>query len=84
MLVVVAQATASRLGRSVFKSKPPVTAHWKPLFAPDLRMLEVLSKFVGSKLVTKMNIVGGKLSLPGKGNHSEFKSSKPLAVLMAA
>ena len=62
--VVVAQATASRLGRSVFKSKPPITATWKPLFALDLRVLEVLSKFVGSKLVTKMSIVGLKLLVP--------------------
>ena len=64
MLVVVAQAIASRLGRSVFKSKLPVTVNWKPPFAPDLRMLDVLSKFVGSKLVTKMSIVGGKLFVP--------------------
>ena len=84
LLVVVAQAAASRLGRSVFKSKPPITATWKPLCAPDLRMLEVLSKFVESNLVTKMSIVGWKLFEPLKGNHSEFKSSKPLAVLMAA
>ena len=64
LLVVVAQAAASRLGRSVFKSKPRITATWKPLFSPDLPMLEVLSKFVGFKLVTKMSIVGWELFVP--------------------
>ena len=84
LLVVLAQAAASRLGRSVFKSKPPITATWKPLCAPYPRMLEALSKFVESKLVTKMSIVGWKLFVRLKGNHSEFKSSKPLAVLRVA
>lgn len=49
LLVVVAKAITSRLGRSVFKSKPPMAASCEPLVRSVLRMLAVLFTFIGPK-----------------------------------